>query len=729
MKKVFTLFTAITVVLLMGCPENDTTQPQEQKEFKIGQITEHVINQTTPLSILDSTIGCTFYLPNGGSGTLQIASVTSGPPVTLYENIRFFVNYSGNEPIQLMIPHKEGDFDYLYYYGVCKDISWHKDDAAVNWWHLMYIEEKDGYLYFDLNPRDSSKFFGCKKEKVQKYESPNSNYFSLCKIPASASNFLKQSYHRATINEIIELWLKDLPKNLKDSFYLNINGNGKYNILTAASECNSFQAFDNWFFQRNAIFNLEPLAELSSIAHETGHYMNFIISGYSKYQEIYGRMPKNLIGSSVGHEPGFKYNNRNCFLEDYAYFSDFLANETVMRYDPYNYKQNLRLSLAMEDDKYQGWSKNESKLNHPNTVDFPSVEGFGIQALLCVTRDEKMNEVYTYDAKDKKTKTKVPSLNVPIKDIILYILLRSPRDINEMTQYMIDYLWTHQGGQVGIDKFFASVEPLGWSYHGDGIVVDNSGKPIKDATVKNLIFFSAKENYSCQTSAKTGSDGKFTLWRMYPGNSILRIYYNNGKDSMDFEQDIDWKKPTNEKIQIGNLKVNQTTKYTLKIDFSLDEALGFSGNPVSASVNAFMNISKATVGKKGINFTGLSTSSAIYELNIHLTGFAEAEPCIVDSFFVNCSAPKVRESGLLTFNSNEYGYIKYIWKGFGSDYNDLSEDSRVFEFKKQSIVNKGWNTSQLFGSYLLEAVLYDKEKVEVKRQPHVVWLKVWFKPM
>ena len=171
--------------------------------------------------------------------------------------------------------------------------------------------------------------------------------------------------------------------------------------------------------------------------------------------------------------------------------------------------------------------------------------------------DPPEKEVYTFETKDKKTKTKVPYIGVSLADVIQYILMPGPRDINELTNNIISYLRINKGGEPAVDKFFAGVEPLGWSYHGSGKIVDINGNPIKNATVRNIISISQNENYYCQESIYSNDQGEFNLWRLYPNNSLMRVYFNNHLDSADFPLEIEWTKPTHEAIDLGTLKINK----------------------------------------------------------------------------------------------------------------------------------------------------------------------------
>ncbi len=314
----------------------------------------------------------------------------------------------------------------------------------------------------------------------------------------------------------------------------------RYEVRLANS--NHYQAFDNYLWGKNAIIYLKPNATLEAVSHETGHYMNHLMSGYNRFMEIYGRMPKEYwgLGGSVEHVYGQHFPGRNILLEEYAYFSQFLATGTLDYWDLYNTNRNLNFSLAFDNPK------------DPSAKDYPSHEGFGVFLLASLMRDAASDKIYIFDG---KTQTNVPSIGMHHSIIIQHFLQKGPMDITELFDKISSHLLSTS--QDDYYKLPAMFEPLGWSYNGSGNVVDQEGQPVPACKVKNICQAGGKE-YSTQETF-TDDKGKFTLKRIFPGSTILRIFYNfqEGayKDSSDFHITVDWKQETNKSVDLNQFVV------------------------------------------------------------------------------------------------------------------------------------------------------------------------------
>ena len=188
----------------------------------------------------------------------------------------------------------------------------------------------------------------------------------------------------------------------------------------------------------------------------------------------------------------------------------------------------------------------------PEVKDYPSHEGFGAAMLAGLMRTEDM--ILTYDTKDK-TKFKVPVFGVPLRDIIEDILAKGPVDVNELYQFVYQYLSNSSDYDVGM--FGAMLQPLGWTYKGKGVLVDKDGKPMQGLVVRPVII--ADQEYPGKLGSVTNDKGEFSVNGLPPGHFGLRIYGNKEggeyKDSVDVSLEINYRKLTTEEIEFEPIEV------------------------------------------------------------------------------------------------------------------------------------------------------------------------------
>ena len=71
-------------------------------------------------------------------------------------------------------------------------------------------------------------------------------------------------------------------------------------------------------------------------------------------------------------------------------------------------------------------------------------------------------------------------------------------------------------------------ERIGWRYHARGRLVDEAGKPVAEAKVQ-AVCTTGGRTWRTPGSVKSGADGRFSLFRVFPGKSALRVWQE--KDS------------------------------------------------------------------------------------------------------------------------------------------------------------------------------------------------------
>jgi hypothetical protein len=331
-----------------------------------------------------------------------------------------------------------------------------------------------------------------------------------------------------------------------------------------ASSGNSYKHVTNAIFSPKVVLYFTPEAKLVSIAHETGHYICHALLGDAKYNELYDRFPSDFWGGAVAHDFGSYRAGRKEILEDYPYISIFLTTGDLDQYDLTSVSKtnNVRDMTDAAD---------------PAAVDYPSHEAFGAAMLASLRRTS--DTMYTFSKVKGWETAKVPVIGAPWSDV-LGILARGPLDPNELRVYIQDYLDSR--GSEHRFKFPAMMEPLGWSYNGAGNVVDENGKAVAGVSVQPVSQDGARE-YRLFASTATGSDGKFRLPRIFPGNNLLRMFYNSGKDSMDFPVAVDWEKPTNVTLSLGTFTLGESPNTRL-LSLSITQEIKLSDDLVIAKV-------------------------------------------------------------------------------------------------------------------------------------------------
>ena len=532
-------------LLVLGCHKNSPNSPSavELGEWKLDDFQEYTVAGSQPIDIDDPISGCTFHFPQGGSGKFRVFSIADGPALTIDAAEPFYVDYIGTGEVEIRIPVDPEERTTLFYYGEIDNAAIHKNDGNIGWWTMLESAVEDSEAVYPLAA------FSPKLQKAVAgaYQPPDSKIFAINKMKSGSSNWIKQTNQYNTVQQVVDIWLNQLPTTISTAARQQIRGNLKYDVRP--SDKNYYQAFDNWVVGKNAVFFFNPDAPLISIAHETGHYMNHVLCGYNRYMEIYNRMPKSLwgLGGSINHDVGYYHEGRVYLLEEYAYVSQYLVSGDLDQHDLFN------LSSVNYFSQLFG--------TLPDRIDYPSQEGFGAGCLISLTRDPAKRVIKTFDTKSYPT-SKVPAVNFSLSDA-LAVLAQGPRDINELRQNISTALAGKGADEA--KKLSAALEPLGWSYNGKVTIVDQDKKPVKGAAAQNILKIGG-ETYRTRRSANTGDNGTCYLYRLYPGASELRVFYNYSEqtfahlDSADFSVNIDWSQPTQKMIELPQIQLTLDAK-------------------------------------------------------------------------------------------------------------------------------------------------------------------------
>ncbi len=523
MKEYSLLFLVLVFLAFPQCkPENDSDSTIDTPSVTVttGTSKEYSINSTSSTIVKDEITGLSFQFPQGGSGKLTVAALTEAPALGVTAK-KFTVNFTGSTTIQLLAPNTTNEIGILYFYGSMTKASINGKNLQTGWWQVSDYTETTDQLVYTLNSPNSTLKAAAK------------NMYAFESITKNSTDAEKYALIKTTVGQVIDTWINAMPSDLATTARARINGNYKYNV-SLSGDGSSYLAGNSSIFRNcNFYFKLSTV-ELRTIAHEVGHYICHVLLGYDKYMEIYGKFPSDWIGCQISHDPGDN-NGRNAgTLEDYAYFSEYLITGAVdMGYD-FSSVKKLNNFADMTNNAF------------PKDIDYPGSEGYSTAMLVALQR--KTDLIYCFDK--AWGQTKVPVVNASTQDVIA-ILAKGPRDVNETRTFIQSYL-DSKGNSY---KFNLSpmMEPFGWSYNGQGKIVDKAGIPVEGAKAQ-VVYQDYNKEYRTFESPKTGKDGVFALPRVFPGTSILKVFANN--DSVQNAVTINWTEPTNKGLNMGNFVID-----------------------------------------------------------------------------------------------------------------------------------------------------------------------------
>jgi hypothetical protein len=151
------LIAGILILLFIGCPEK-STPPDDGTSWDIGTITNYTVSGGSGYEFAEAITGGTFIFPEGADGELSVAVINSGPTPPLSGSM-FWIEYDGDEPVQLSLPM--GDNDYLYLHGFGSSNGSFDDgiDADERWHALPIVNSAGGNIVFHLSmPFETSRF-------------------------------------------------------------------------------------------------------------------------------------------------------------------------------------------------------------------------------------------------------------------------------------------------------------------------------------------------------------------------------------------------------------------------------------------------------------------------------------------------------------------------------------------------------------------------------------------
>ena len=613
--------------------------------FEVGEAVSTAVASDTAVEIAEPVTGRTFVFPDGGQGTLTVAPITAGPDRPYPGGSGFRVEWTGNERVRIRVPDTDGA-DYLLGYGVFTGAG-NFDAEGGRWVHIPSSEKADGVLTFDLPVVFEA-------APVAEWESQTASgqslvaqplsrwrgysYFWLTLVTPTASAAENQALVVATADGFMSNWLMALPAAMRERAVAETSGRLRPRYFYDANYYIGFTRYlwgDTVTPMVGLVVRNEPVDERAgAVAHEVGHYMTHVLVGDERYRVIEDRAP------DAGHGILDRW-GRGTVTEEYAYFSQYFLLGRVGTADPTN-------AFAMFG---------ASKRPYPASTDYPGIEGFGCLLLAALHRTEA--EVYAIVSGKREP---VPVIGASFGEIAGIIAVGAA-DMDALRAAVEAFLASR--GQA--DRLPALAERIGWSYWGTGTVVDADGKPLSGARLTSISRVGGDE-YGMQPGdvATTGPSGAFTLARIFPGPSILRV--EAGGSTVDVPIDIAWTLPTDEGVDLETITavaggaqdcpVGAACKISVVVASTWDNGMTVGGDVVQTPMVP------GTV--QGASFRG-SLSNASYDLTLSLTLDASCDAITTFAASGSTATGTVRIAGaLVPEDSAGSGFGDRRWKLDGS---------------------------------------------------------------
>ncbi len=146
---------ALAVVWTSSCsPDRTRLDPVNggEEEFVLGPATTYAVQVDAGGSMADSISGGAFAFPNGGGGTLTVARIVESPLAPPEGAAGFSVEYTGDEPMELLLERTAESIPLLWVYGF-GDVSPSEPMTAENtWWAMMPEDTTSNPAVFLLAP-------------------------------------------------------------------------------------------------------------------------------------------------------------------------------------------------------------------------------------------------------------------------------------------------------------------------------------------------------------------------------------------------------------------------------------------------------------------------------------------------------------------------------------------------------------------------------------------------
>ncbi len=509
-----------------GCSrERITPDTPSPDDWEFGESRVHPVAPAAEARVIDPISNSIFRIRDAQGGALTVTAIVSGPQAAP-EDSAFALSYTGSEPVEILIPHDSTDYDFVFGYAPFEGVILEGDEGSDSGWLPFPVTETVGdTLVVEL--LETSAFRDGQSMKWQGITN-----FKKLHIAGITDHGELMRVFEQNVREAIQNLIVVVPPARREQAMLDINGPFMPTLFVDINTGSWFPTKPKyvpfWSF-------VPPIARCAlmmkddyegSVAHEVGHYLHHVLLGNNQYLNF--AMTPRPSDHKLG-EPGA----RNNVIEEPAYFAEYVLNRTINSGNP---EQGTFLTSL-------------DHVTDPMEQDFLDLEGMGVAVLASMTRQS--DTVFSFYG---------PRVSVPVVE----------GDLNE--RYQACYEWIAHGAntipsfryQMHIylsasgqqDKIPAMLQPSGWSHFAQCRFVDEQDNPLPGHSARSVSIAGDKEYRLPLGKPVAAVPGGYLLERVYPGESVLRIYRPNG-DSLDVARNIEWGTSTNAKQQWGDIVVPQ----------------------------------------------------------------------------------------------------------------------------------------------------------------------------
>lgn len=518
--------------------------------------------------VTDTATGVQFRFPHGGVGLLSVGRIVSGPTAPGDSSVIVRFAWTGSTALEVVAPRTLAAEPQVSIWGVPR---YPMESPADSQWVPVGTR--------DLTT--SAPGFA-----IPSTESPLERLVALPGVGGTLKNwanaaiswFYYTSDQKAYLNtmvanvaNIVPTWITLITDNTLRSSIITLYGQHNVAIATGYG-CPSH--YSPVLPNPTIYLCVGPGRHTKSGYHEAGHYVtDLLLYQAGKSAAVFALAP-GVLNPSRGHDWGDTWMGfRKTITEDYAFFSEWLGMNQVGGSFPID---------GSTDGLF--WAMTNAFSRKPSTVDFPSMEGFGIAYIGALLRTNAAATFHNFKGEDTD---RLPVTGFTKEDIVT-ILATGPANITDFNTQAL------AKGPVPAVQVIA--ERVGWSYNGSGTIVDvATGDSLDGVRVRSLVQVGT-EWFEGSASAPSGTDGHFTIDRLFPGAQVLRLYkdWEAGTDSLDVAFPIDWNRPTTDALEwvdgkLGVLAVSfpvHSTPKTITLSDSYDAVTLYGNMKIHAGVSA-----------------------------------------------------------------------------------------------------------------------------------------------
>ena len=542
-----------------------TSQSTPPRKFTYGLVKTYAVSSAKDTRITDSATGQTLRFPDGGTGNVQIAQITSGPAAP-FSGQGMQIDYAGRTPIQLLVKDPGGKTDL-----VVMGYGFNPGSHIIGneWMSVREVSNVDGYRAFDLvmpfessrqssalllassrPPFDLGKSFMLPLQQDTKTLGQHDYWVS--KVASDSKEYEIRGWIKLQAGDYMDRLANELPPQIKQEV-TNRRQAAPLKLDPAAMVNNpSYTGF--WFkvpgipgiIDPGAIstypqlhINLKQPELARTVAHETGHYATHMLIGDQLYRAMEDQNPTDFSGAMTMHGFGDRSANRKIFyVDEPAYFIEYFFTGGLQ-----GGKAGIgsMSPIGIRERVFAG--------NPPERIDAPTLEGFGFLMFESLVRTES-----TIVIPGERTSQDFPVVGMSFGEVF-EIISMGGTSIDLVREQIEQKLRLR--GQA--DYLPVIAQRNGWRYMVKGRLIDEAGQPVGGALVESIAQVNLNTYKGGASKTPTDANGSFVIdQHVFPGNSSLRIKIGNV--TCDTLIKIPWSQPTNQQFDLKDLVVKCVPK-------------------------------------------------------------------------------------------------------------------------------------------------------------------------